>query len=383
MKRGGQQYDGWVLGTVLLLLLIGVLTVYSASSFRGAEKYGDPAIFAKQHLIRAVLGLILLFFVSRIDYQRIRWITPLLLLIFSVLLIGVLFGPEFQGSRRSIVLFGKQVQPSEFMKLVLILYLAAIFAKGRRSPAFKAKTLMTHFFIVLSIIGLVFIEPDLGTSLVLFFIALSMFFLAGISWKEITKMMMVVVPLVMMGLLLFPYQRQRLMDYIHSLSRAGQMSHQVKQSIIGLAQGGLAGVGYGGGKQKLFFLPEPFSDFVLASLGEEMGFLGIVIVFGLLVFLLWRGIRIALNAPDRYGALLAGGVSTMILINALLHACVVVNLLPTTGLPFPFLSYGGSSLIVHLLGVGMLLSISRKAGVSYKRYTRDRGRLGRLYSEEA
>ena len=136
-------------------------------------------------------------------------------------------------------------------------------------------------------------------------------------------------------------------------------------------------MGYGGGKQKLFFLPEPFSDFILASLGEELGFLGVLLVFALFVFLLWRGFRIAMHSPDRYGFLLAGGITTMILVNALINAGVVLNLLPTTGLPFPFLSYGGTSLFVQLIGVGILLSISRRAEPSYRDFTKYRGQMKR------
>jgi len=377
-----RSVDRWLLGVVMILVVLGALMVYSASSFRGAEKYGDPAQFVKNHLIRVCLGLVLLFVLSRFDYRRYRWITPLLLLMMTMLLVGVLFGPEFQGSRRSFLVFGKQFQPSEFMKLTMILYLAAIFAKGERSPSFQSKTLMVHYVIVLMIIGLIFLEPDLGTSLVLFFLAMTMFYLAGLHWKQLAKMGLFLMPLISLGLLLFPYQRQRVADYLGSVTGSEPMSHQVKQSIIGLANGGLTGVGYASGRQKLFFLPEPFSDFILASLGEEMGFIGVALVFGLLLFLLWRGIRIARHAPDRYGMLLAGGITAMILINALMHAGVVVNLLPTTGLPFPFLSYGGSSLLVQLAGVGILMNISRKTVVSYRRFTMERGRLARWQEED-
>ena len=201
-----------------------------------------------------------------------------------------------------------------------------------------------------------------------------MFFLAGVSWSRLSKMALALVPLVMFGIAIFEYQRQRLVDYWEAVSGSGPMSYQVKQSIIGLAHGGMTGLGYGAGKQKLYFLPEPFSDFILASYGEEFGFLGIFVLFGLLVILLWRGVHIALHAPDRYGYLLAGGITGMILINTLVNAGVVVNLFPTTGLPFPFLSYGGSSLFVHLMAVGMLLNISSKSGVPYKEYTAYRAR---------
>ncbi len=366
--------DRILLGVVVVLLIIGLLMVYSASSFRGAEKYHDPARFVKNHFLRVVIGAVLLLVTWKIDYRRYRLITPMLLLVMTLLLVAVLFGPAFQGSRRSFMILGKQFQPSEFMKLTLILYLAAVYARGRDSFAHQGQALTVHYVIVLFIVGLVFIEPDLGTALVLFFIGYSMFFLAGVSWFRLSKMALAIVPLVSLGIAIFEYQRQRLVDYWEAFSGSGPMSYQVKQSIIGLAHGGMTGLGYGAGKQKLYFLPEPFSDFILASYGEEFGFLGIFVLFCLMIILLWRGVHIALHAPDRYGYLLAGGITGMILINTLVNAGVVVNLFPTTGLPFPFLSYGGSSLFVHLMGVGMLLNISSKSGVPYREYTAYRAR---------
>ncbi len=354
--------DRFLLGAVIILILLGTLMIYSASSFRGAEKYNDSARFLKLHLVRVVLGFFFLIIVSKIDYHWFRWLTPLLLLIFFSLLIIVLLGPPFHGSRRSILFFGRRFQPAEFMKLVIILYLGAVFAREENSKDQRSDTLFVHYVILLSVVGLVFIEPDLGTALVLFGVGYSMFFLAGVSSKQLAKMSLSLIPLVSIGIAIFPYQRQRLVNYLNSVFGHGPLTYQIKQSIIGLANGGFAGVGYGGGKQKLFFLPEPFSDFILASFGEELGFLGFILLFGLLLFLLWRGIRIALRAPDRYGFLLAGGITAMILINALINAGVVVNLLPTTGLPFPFLSYGGSSLFVHLIGVGILFNISKQMG---------------------
>jgi cell division protein FtsW len=175
-----------------------------------------------------------------------------------------------------------------------------------------------------------------------------------------------------MGMVLFPYQKKRVLDYVNSVFERGELNYQVKQSLIGLANGGLTGVGYGEGRQKYLFLPEPFSDFIIAHTGEELGFFGMVFIFGLIALILWRGFRIAMAAPDRFGFLLAGGITSMILINALINAGVVLNLLPTTGLPFPFISYGGSSLFVQMTGVGILLNISQKVDVPFAEFTRER-----------
>ena len=373
--------DRWILISVLIFLLIGTLMVYSASSFRGAEKYNDYARFLKQHILHVMVGIFVLLILSRLDYHNLPWITPFLLMVLFVLLFIVLAGSSFNGSRRSILFLGKRFQPSELMKLVLIFYLAAVFAKGKQAKAQNGKVLIIHGILLFATVGLVFIEPDLGTAMVIFFIGFTMFFLGGVRWKHLLRLISFLVLLFCMGMIMFPYQRQRVIDYWGSLFGSAPMNYQVKQSIIGLAHGGLTGVGYGVGKQKLYFLPEPFSDFILSCLGEELGFIGVLFTFILLGIILWRGVRIAMRAPDRYGYLLAGGITAMILINALVNAGVTVHLLPTTGLPFPFLSYGGSSLLVHLMGVGILINISKRNVATYKEYTWSRGQENRWQRE--
>ena len=356
--RQENQTDRVLLIAVVVLIVLGILAIFSASSYRAAEKHGDAAYFLKLHLIRVGFGLIVFLIAAKLDYHQFRSMTPLLLLIFWILLVLVLFQPQINGSHRTFVFLGKRFQPSEFMKLILILYLAGVFARGIKARALVGKQWMMHYLIVLVSVALVFIEPDLGSSLVLFFIAITMFYLLGIGWKRLLQMWIVIPPLIIAGLFLFPYQMERIKSFFYSLIGKEPMNYQVRQSIIGLAHGGFRGVGFGQGKNKLSFQPEPFSDFILTSSGEELGFIGVVFLFLLLTIVLWRGIRIALRAPDRYGFLIAGGITAMIMINAIVNAGVAVNLLPTTGLTFPFLSYGGSSLFVQFIGVGILMNIS-------------------------
>ena len=363
-----QQTDKFLLVSVLILIILGIFMIYSSSSIRGAEKWGDSTRFIKAHLVRVGISLFFLIFVSKIDYHQFRWMTPFFLMITLILLVYVLFQPVFHGSRRSILLLGKRFQPSDLMKLTIILYLAAILAKGLRSDIVEGKHLFVHLGLVLGSVGLVLMEPDLGTSMVIFIIAVVMFFLSGLEWRQLFRLMWMIPPVMAIGILAFPYQRKRLFDFVNYILGKTSLTYHVKQSIIALANGGFAGVGYGEGRQKLSFLPEPFSDFILASLGEELGFLGLLFVFVLLALILWRGIRIALRAPDQYGFLLASGITIMIMVNALLNAGVIVHLLPTTGLPFPFLSYGGSSLFVHMVGVGILLNISQKQVAAMKKH---------------
>jgi cell division protein FtsW len=366
------RYDRILFVAMMLLVVLGILAVFSASSFRAVEKFGDAAYFLKLHLLRVGFGLIFFFIAAKIDYHQFRSMTPLLLLVLWFLLMLVFFFPKVNGSHRSFIFLGKRFQPSEFMKLALILYLAGVFARGIKASALAGKQWMMHCIIVFVGIGLVFIEPDLGSSLVLFFVAISMFFLIGMGWKRLVQMAAFILPLIVGGLLLFPYQRVRIFDFINSVRGKGPLNYQVKQSIIGLAHGGFRGVGFGEGKQKLSFQPEPFSDFVLTSFGEEMGFIGIAFLFLLLTVVLWRGIRIALRSPDRYGFLIAGGITSMVMINALINAGVVANLLPTTGLTFPFLSYGGSSLFVQFISIGILINISSQGIISHKDFTAKR-----------
>lgn len=361
-----KQIDRLLFGAVLALVIIGILMIYSASSIRGAEKWGDSTRFVKAHMIRVGIAVLFLMILSRIDYHHMRVFTPFLLIITLVLLVYVLIQPPFHGSRRSILLFDRRFQPSELMKLTVIFYLSAILAKGIRSNGVDGNQLYIHLGIIIGSVALVLIEPDLGTAMVIFLIAVMMFYLSGMHWSQLNRLIWFIPPIISIGVLAFPYQRKRLFDFINYLLGRAPLTYHVKQSVIALANGGFSGMGYGEGRQKLSFLPEPFSDFILASLGEELGFIGLLLVFGILVFIMWRGIRIAMRAPDQYGFLLASGIVGMIMVNALMNAGVIVHLLPTTGLPFPFISYGGSSLIVHMIGIGILLNISQRQAVKEK-----------------
>lgn len=355
-----KRVDSILLMVIIILVFIGIMMVYSSSSYRGVERYNDPFQFVKQHILRVVIGLIFLFIFSRIDYRMLYIVAPFLFLLGISLLFLALMSPEFHGSHRSIVFFGKRFQPSEFMKLFLIIYLAAVFRKGDEAPGLSGKPLWIHYFCFLFAVVLVFLEPDLGSAVVLFIIGFVMFILGGVKWKNLFMMVVPPVFMLFVSIMMLDYQRQRVISFIDSVVHPENAGYQIKQSIIGLAHGGMLGVSYGGGKQKLLFLPEPFSDFILACVGEELGFIGILLVFVLLIIIIWRSIRIAVSTDDQFGYLLVGGIVTMIMVNAVLNSGVVVNLLPTTGLPFPFLSYGGSYLIADLIGIGIILNISKK-----------------------
>jgi cell division protein FtsW len=219
------------------------------------------------------------------------------------------------------------------------------------------------------------VEPDLGTAMVIFSAGYLMFILAGTPWKKLANMIGILLVSVAIGIMMNPYQRVRIVEFVRSKFDLAPIPYQVQQSLNALANGGLWGNGYGGGNSKNLFLPEPFSDFILATLGEEFGFLGICLLFLCIAIILWRGTRIALHAPDRYGFLLAGGITALLMVNALINAGVTIYLLPTTGLPFPFISYGGSSLFAYMAAMGVLLNVSGKTVASYRQFTTERGRI--------
>jgi cell division protein FtsW len=240
---------------------------------------------------------------------------------------------------------------------------------------FGNKKIMVHFGIILGITGLVLVEPDLGTATVVFSVGLIMLELAGTPRGTLFKMVLSVSPVVFLGMSVNHYQRERIVDFLRAKMHLAPLPYQIHHSLIALANGGLLGSGYGEGMSKKLYLPEPFSDFILSTLGEEFGFLGICVLFMILGLVLWRGTQIALRAPDRYGFLIAGGITSLLMVNSLINAAVAMYLIPTTGLPFPFISYGGSSLFVYMAGMGILLNISGKTVATFHQFTTERGRI--------
>ena len=368
--------DRVLLMAVLALLVIGSLMIYSASAFWSADKNNnDYSLILKKHLMRVAAGLMLMFAVSRIDYHHYRRWTPHMLACMGVLLVAVLATPKFRGSSRVITLLWGRIHPAEYMKLVMVLYLASALARGVEFEKFGNKKLLVHFAVILGVTGLVLIEPDLGTAVVIFSAGLVMLLLAGTPADRLFKMVLSVIPFIFLGMSCNHYQRHRIVDFVQSKMHQAPLPYQIQHSLIALANGGLIGSGYGEGMAKNLYLPEPFSDFILATLGEEFGFLGICFLFVILGVVLWRGTQIALRAPDRYGFLIAGGITSLLMVNSLINAAVAMYLIPTTGLPFPFISYGGSSLFVYMAGMGILLNISGKTVATFHQFTTDRGRI--------
>lgn len=352
--------DYLLLLSVLILIATGVVMVYSASAILALEKFGSTTFFAKRQAIWAIISLSLILVLTRIDYHKFEKLSPFVLLVSLSLLVAVLFVPSTRGASRWIKFGPATFQPSELFKYVLILFMAHSLSK-RKGKIKELRFVLLPYFVILGIaLLLIMRQPHLGAVLLLSAVVLGMLFVAG---AKIRHLLLIIAPLILGVLILVffaGYKKGRVDDYLKSLKDPLEGSYQMKQSVLALSSGEILGVGPGEGKAKLFFLPEPHTDFIFATTGEELGFVGASTILILFFLLTARGMSIARKASDDFGYLLAFGITFSIFVGVLINAGVVVGLLPTTGLPMPFLSYGGSSLVFSTAAIGILLNISRQ-----------------------
>ncbi|UCE04412.1 MAG: putative lipid II flippase FtsW [bacterium] len=353
------KFDILLLTIVLLLAVIGTAAIYSASYFKAKEIHGDSHYFLKKQLFRLALGIVLLLIFMHIDYHLLQRVAPIILFITFCVLIYVLIGGNlYKGSRRSIPLFGFVFQPSEFAKYALVLFLSTyLVKKGDRIKNFNDGLLPT-LLIIMFIIVPILLEPDLGTGIIVFLICCIVIFVAGASLYHLSGLAFSAVTVIAFLLSVFPYQKARLFKFIDSVKGTIEPPWQVTQSLISFGNGGLWGGGLGNSRQKLHFLPQPFTDFIFSIIGEEVGMIGCTLILLLAMIFMWRGIWIVLHAPDKQGQLLAIGITASIVVYAFFNAGIALNLLPITGITMPFISYGGSSLVMHFMAIGILLNIS-------------------------
>lgn len=356
--------DLTLLTAVLVLLLFSICFIYTASSARAERLYDDSAFFLKRQLQRVAIALIIMFFIMRVDYHRVLRYSPPAYWLGLMLLVFLLFAPEswmIRGSRRWLLLGPVQFQPSELAKFALIFYLAGNLTKPEVDPENFVDGVLPQLILIGAVVLTVAMEPDLGTALAIAAIALIMLFVAGAKLGHLFFIIFTGALSAASLLWRVAYQRGRVESFLETLLGDSEPAWQVRQSLISLGNGGLFGVGLGQSKQKLLFLPDPFTDFIMAIVGEELGLVGTLAVILLFFIVIWRGFHIAHRAPDRAGKLTAIGVTTAIGLYALVNTGVVIHILPTTGIPLPFISYGGSALIMNLIGIGVLLNISQFA----------------------
>ncbi|NLV92515.1 MAG: putative lipid II flippase FtsW [Firmicutes bacterium] len=352
---------------VVLLLAIGVVMVFSSSSVTALRETQDAYHYLKRQLIAVVLGLVLMFITMRLNYRIYKRVAILGLAVSFVLLVLVLIiGREVYGSKRWIDLGFMNLQASEVAKLALINFAAAYASVKREEMRFWWKGFFPPLALTGAAIILVMLEPDFGTSIAIMCSVLVVLFAAGARVLHFVVIGLASIPLAGLLIYLEPYRMERILAFIDPWADPADSGWNVIQSLLAIGSGGLFGVGLGAGRQKFFYLPEQHTDFIFAVLGEELGFVGTFTVAVLFALLVWRGVRIALYAPDLFGTLLAMGITGMIGFQAILNIGVVTGSLPVTGITLPLISYGGSSLVTTLAGIGILLNISQ-AGASSRR----------------
>jgi cell division protein FtsW len=354
-----------LLVAVLALVAIGVVMVYSASSINALLTSDDPARYGVAQGVFAAIGLAAMALVSRIDFRVYRYFALPAYVIALVLLVVVLvpgIGHEAGGSRRwlQLPIIGS-FQPAEVAKLAIILYIAHWLDRRGRSARGIRNGLIPFAILVAPGFILIAAQPDLGTAGIYAVAALSVFFMSGASVLGFMAMGGAVVAAAVVFVSRTPYQMARVTTFLDPERDPLGAGYNAMQALIALAMGGLAGVGLGASRQKYLYLPAPSTDFIYAIIGEEWGLLGTILVLLLFVVIAWQGYRIAVHAPDTFSGLLAAGITTWIVAQAVINMMVVTALWPVTGIPLPFISYGGTALIINLVAIGVLLSISREA----------------------
>lgn len=346
----------------LLLVGFGIAMVFSSSAIVAKEKFGDPNYFSFKQLIFATLGLAVMFVVMKVDYHRYRHPAVVFsaLAMVVALLVMVFFLPATANTHRWIQLAGFSVQPSELAKLALICFLAYFLEKRKGSVNDLAFTLVPIAVIVALLAGLVAIE-DLGTAVSLFMISGVLLFVAGLDLRWIAAAIIFTLPPFYLLVFRVEYRRSRILAFLDPWAEPLGKGFQIIQSLLSVASGGITGLGYMEGKQKLFYLPEAHTDFIFAVVGEELGLIGTCALLCLFTVFFWRGLRTSMRAPDPFGFYLALGITTMVCVQAFINMSMVLGLLPTKGIPLPFLSYGGSSFVVMLAAVGILLNVSQQS----------------------
>ena len=362
--------DWFLFAIAMGLALFGAVMVYSASAMislqetaKNPEGASQFFYFYKQFGF-TVLGLLVMYATSKIDYRlyQNKNVVYGILGLTAILLLAVYGFPSINGARRWIRFAGVSFQPSEIAKIALPIFFA-YFLTEKEDSIGELKETVLPCALVLGFFGaLVMFEPDLGTTMVLCVIFITVYFAAGAKWLHIILTVSGLLAVGVAALILSPWRMKRLFSFLNPWENSTDGSYQVVQGLYAIGSGGIFGEGFAKGQQKLFYLPYPYSDFIFAVVGEELGLIGtlaVTIAFGLL---LWRGTRAALLAPDRFGMLLGIGIITGIVVQALFNISVVISILPAKGIPLPFISYGGSSIVVTLFAVGVLLNISQYAG---------------------
>jgi cell division protein FtsW len=354
--------DRWLFTVTLILVFVGLIMVFSASAVMAKERFGSGYHFLLRQMGWAIAGLVAMIIGMRLDYRRFKnpAVVFTVLGITTLLLISVFFLDRSHNTHRWIHLGGFSLQPSELAKPALILFLAYFLESRTRLMDDWRNTLLPAVIPTVVFVGLIVFQPDLGTALACCAITVSVLFVAGMDLKYLGYAFAAsILPLYFL-IFHVRYRRDRILAFINPFSDPQGKGFHMIQSLIAVSTGGITGLGLMEGKQKLFYLPEPHTDFIFAVTAEELGLVGSVIIVALFAVLLWRGIRTALRTQDAFGQFLVVGITCMVVVQAFVNISVVLGMMPTKGIPLPFVSYGGSSLFVTLACVGVLLNVTKQ-----------------------
>ncbi len=358
-----RESDPVIFFGAVALSAFGVVMVYSASHILALDRYGDPLFFVKRHLTWTLVGFGMMLLLSRVETERWRaWAFPVLLLSLAGLALVFVpgLGRSAGGARRWLALGPFSFQPGEAAKLGIIVFLAHFLTvKEARITDLKYGFLPPVMLIGL-ILGLILVQPDLGTALLIAVLAAMLLYLAGARWSHLAASALVCAPVILWMIFATPWRFRRILAFLDPFASARDTGYQLVQSLLALGRGGVYGLGLGEGRQKLLYLPEPHTDFIYAVVGEELGLIGALAVAALFVLLLYRGMRVAARCTDRFRALLAAGVTLLVSLQGLLNMAVVTGLVPTTGVPLPLISLGGTSMVVTLSALGLLLAAAQE-----------------------
>jgi cell division protein FtsW len=373
VKRDGYADQRLVAFLTLGLVAFGLVMVYSATSASAALGNGDPMSYLKRQAIYAFVGVVFMTLAARFDYHRLRYLAPPLVVVALALCAAVLvLGPPINGARRWFIVGPASFQPSELAKLALCLFAATYLAR-RRPPSTFGELMKPLGLLTAAFAGLIVVEPDLGTTITLCGMMLAILLVAGVPVRLLVAASGLAVAMGLLAIWIEPYRRARVFSFLDPWSDAQGAGFQIVQATIGIGSGGLTGAGLGEGVGKVSYLPEAHTDMIFAVIGEELGLIGATLVIAAFALLAVTGFRIATRCKDPFGKLLAAGITALVCGQAAINLAAALGIAPLTGIPLPFVSYGGSSLVVLLTGIGVLLNIAvngKVVGAS----VRDRGR---------
>lgn len=347
--------------TVLMLVVVGIVMVFSSSHYYALSKMNDSYHFLKRELMWAGIGLLGMFFTMNFDYWKYKKLAPYAFILSIGLLILVLTpaGISFNGAKRWIGVGGFTIMPGEIAKICAIIFVASRLCRKPEKIKDFVNGVIPNLLIMGIYFGLIILQPNMSTATTITAIIGCMMFVAGMRWIHVTAMGLSGFVFLAIMIIIKPYRMKRLTGFLDPFSDPRGTGYQAIQSLYALGSGGIFGVGLGKSIQKYLYIPEPQNDFIFAIIGEELGFIGCVTVIILFLLLIWRGVKIAINAPDLFSCLLATGVTAMVAVQVVINIAVATSSMPVTGIPLPFISWGGNSLAIFMAAIGVLLNISR------------------------